>query len=111
MFCLGTIGYLVILAADGRDRIGRWGRTVSLWRTDRYGQPVTGRPGPGAVKPADVNTLASAGRRIGLISIVLALLVPLFIPGLRVNRMFPAHVNVFGPGRQRAGHRGRHLGP
>ena len=97
VFCLGTIGYLVILAADGRDRIGRWGRTVSLWRTDRYGQPATGRPGPGAVKPADVNTLASAGRRIGLISIVLALLVPLFIPGLRVNRMFPAHVNVFGP--------------
>jgi transglutaminase-like putative cysteine protease len=97
VFCLGTIGYLVILAADGRDRIGRWGRTVGLWRTDRYGQPVTGRRGPGAVKPADVNTLASAGRRIGLISIVLALFVPLFIPGLRVNRMFPAHVNVFGP--------------
>jgi hypothetical protein len=94
VFCLGTIGYLLILAADGRDRIGRWGRTVGLWRTDRYGRPAAG--GPGAVKPADVHTLASTGRRIGVVSIVVALFVPLFIPALRVNRMFPAHVNVFG---------------
>jgi TgpA N-terminal domain/Transglutaminase-like superfamily len=94
VFCLGTIGYLLILAADGRDRIGRWGRTVGLWRTDRYGRPAAS--GPGAVKPADVNTLASTGRRIGVVSIVVALFVPLFIPALRVNRMFPAHVNVFG---------------
>ncbi len=98
VFCLGTIGYLLILAADGRDRIGRWGRTVGLWRADRYGRPDAGRnPGPGSVKSSDVNTLASAGRRIGLVSIVVALCVPLFIPGLQVNRMFPAHVNVFGP--------------
>jgi transglutaminase-like putative cysteine protease len=94
VFCLGTIGYLLILAADGRDRIGRWGRTVGLWRTDRYGRPVS--RGPGAVKPADVNTLATTGRRIGVVSIVVALFVPLFIPALRVSRMFPAHVNVFG---------------
>ena len=97
VFCLGTVGYLLILAADGRDRIGRWGRPVGLWRADRYGRPDAGRtPGPGSVKPSDVNTLASAGRRIGLASIVVALCVPLFIPGLQVNRMFPAHVNVFG---------------
>ena len=98
VFCLGTIGYLLILAADGRDRIGRWGRTVGLWRADRYGRPAPdGRPaGPGSVKASDVHTLASAGRRIGVASIVVALCVPLFIPGLRVNRMFPAHVNVFG---------------
>jgi TgpA N-terminal domain/Transglutaminase-like superfamily len=97
VFCLGTLGYLLILAADRRDRIGRWGRTVGLWRTDRYGRPVGGGAvGPGAVKSADVHTLASTGRRIGVASVVLALLVPLFIPALRVNRMFPAHVNVFG---------------
>jgi hypothetical protein len=97
VFFLGTVGYLVILAADGRDRIGRWGRTVGLWRADRYGRPDTNRtPGPGSVKTSDVSTLASAGRRIGMVSIVAALCVPLFIPGLQVNRMFPAHVNVFG---------------
>ena len=97
VFCLATTGYLLILAADGRDRIGRWGRTVGLWRADRYGRPaVGGPPGPGSVKASDVHTLASAGRRIGVASIVVALCVPLFIPVLRVNRMFPAHVNVFG---------------
>jgi transglutaminase-like putative cysteine protease len=99
VFFLATAGYLLILAADGRDRIGRWGRTVGLWRADRYGRPDTntGRtPGPGSVKTSDVSTLASAGRRIGMISIVVALCVPLFIPGLQANRMFPAHVNVFG---------------
>jgi hypothetical protein len=99
VFFLGTAGYLLILAADGRDRIGRWGRTVGLWRADRYGRPdtSTGRtPGPGSVKTSDVSSLASAGRRIGMVSIVVALCVPLFIPGLQANRMFPAHVNVFG---------------
>jgi hypothetical protein len=98
VFCLGTIGYLLILAADRRDRIGRWGRTVGLWRTDQSGRPLAGRSNPGAVKPADVHTLASTGRRIGVVSIVVALFVPLFIPALRVNKMFPAHVNVFGHG-------------
>ncbi len=39
----------------------------------------------------------AAGRRIGAASIVVALCVPLFVPGLRGNRMFPAHVNIFGP--------------
>lgn len=97
VFFLGTAGYLLILAVDGRDRIGRWGRTVGLWRADRYGRPDTSRiPGPGSLKTSDVSTLASAGRRIGMVSIVVALCVPLFIPGLQVNRMFPAHVNVFG---------------
>ncbi len=112
VFFLGTVGYLVILAADGRDRIGRWGRTVGLWRADRYGRPDTGRtPGPGSVKTSDVSTLASAGRRIGMVSIVVALCVPLFIPGLQVNRMFPAHVNVFGPGGNGLGGGSGGIGP
>jgi hypothetical protein len=112
VFFLGTVGYLVILAADGRDRIGRWGRTVGLWRADRYGRPDTGRtPGPGSVKTSDVSTLASAGRRIGMVSIVVALCVPLFIPGLQVNRMFPAHVNVFGHGGNGLGGGSGGIGP
>jgi hypothetical protein len=112
VFFLGTVGYLLILAADGRDRIGRWGRTVGLWRADRYGRPDTGRtPGPGSVKTSDVSTLASAGRRIGMVSIVVALCVPLFIPGLQVNRMFPAHVNVFGHGGTGLGGGSGGIGP
>ena len=96
VFCLGTAGYLLILNAEGRERIRRWGRTVGLWRPDADRRPGYARA-PGAVRASDARSLAAAGRRIGLASIVVALCVPLFVPGLRVNRMFPAHVNIFGP--------------
>ena len=96
VFCLGTAGYLLILNADGRERIRRWGRPVGLWR-----DPAPSRPGypraPGTVRDTDARSLAATGRRIGAASVVVALCVPLFVPGLRVNRMFPAHVNIFGP--------------
>ena len=104
VFCLATAGYLLILNADGRERIRGWGRPVGLW-----GPGVSSRPGyagqntgkyaggPAAVRVSDARTLAAAGRRIGTASILVALCVPLFVPGLRVNHMFPAHVNIFGP--------------
>ena len=108
VFCLATAGYLLILNADGRERIQGWGRPVGLW-----GPGVSSRPGyagqdagryagkyaggPAAVRVSDARTLAAAGRRIGAASILVALCVPLFVPGLRVNHMFPAHVNIFGP--------------
>ena len=101
VFCAGTAGYLLILAADGRERIRLWGRTVGLWRADGHLRPGTQRPQrpqrPADTRPPDARSLATAGRRIGTASIVVALCVPLFVPGLRVNRMFPAHVNIFGP--------------
>jgi TgpA N-terminal domain/Transglutaminase-like superfamily len=97
VFCAGTAGYLLILAADGRERIRLWGRTVGLWRSDgiiRAGSPEP----PGTARTPDAaRSLTMAGRRVGMASIVVALCVPLFVPGLRVNRMFPAHVNIFGP--------------
>ena len=31
VFCLATAGYLLILNADGRERIQGWGRPVGLW--------------------------------------------------------------------------------
>jgi transglutaminase-like putative cysteine protease len=96
VFSLGTCGYLLILAADGRERIQRWGRTVSLWRADAYSRNGLSRA-PGRPRTSETRALASAGRRVGVASIVVALCVPLFVPGLRVNRMFPAHVNIFGP--------------
>ena len=98
VFCAGTAGYLLILAADGRERLRLWGRTVGLWRADGAVRPgLPGTPGsPGTARAPDARSLTMAGRRIGMASIVVALCVPLFVPGLRVNRMFPAHVNIFG---------------
>jgi len=105
-FCLGGAGYLAMLSVDGRERIRVWGRLVSLWRSaPRYGGPdgdgrldgdgrqaaprlVRGRrPGP------DTRALAAAGRRVGLASIVLALCVPLLVPGLHPSKLFSS-----GPG-------------
>jgi len=74
VFCLGGAGYLAMLSADGRERIRVWGRLVSLWRGTGAMAGRTNGP--------DTRVLAAAGRRVGLASIVLALCVPLLVPGL-----------------------------
>jgi transglutaminase-like putative cysteine protease len=91
VFCLGVMGYLLILGADGRERIRAWGRTVSLWRPGESGRRDTARA-------ADARSLATAGRRVGIASVVVALCVPLVVPGLRMTRLFPGHGNIFGSG-------------
>ncbi len=100
VFSLGTAGYLAMLSADGRERIRVWGRLVSLWRSSPLHDP-TGRRGPdpeaprGRIGPSasrgagpDTRALAAAGRRVGLASVVLALCVPLILPGLHANKLF-----------------------
>src|SRR5580693_34071 len=89
VFCLGTVGYLAMLSADGRERIRVWGRLVSLWRSGSlYDGP--GRAGADNLYPGtttgqqsdpvrridareqgpDTRALAAAGRRVGLASVV-----------------------------------------
>ena len=124
-FCLGGAGYLAMLSADGRERIRVWGRLISLWRpAPRYGgfQPAQdggagfdgpgalgGQPEPGArhrreggrgirVPGPDTRALAAAGRRIGLASIVLALAVPLIVPGLHPSKLFSSGPGIGGTG-------------
>ena len=122
-FCLGGAGYLAMLSADGRERIRVWGRLISLWRpAPRYGgfQPPPGDgaafdgapggpPEPGAghrreggrgfrVPGPDTRALAAAGRRIGLASIVLALAVPLIVPGLHPSKLFSSGPGIGGTG-------------
>jgi transglutaminase-like putative cysteine protease len=106
VFCLGMIGYLALLAADGRERLRVWGRLVTLWRGGREGR---GRPdGPEAREAQDAafgprggpNTkeLAASGRRIGLASVALALCVPLLVPGLKDHKVFGGHGTGLGSG-------------
>jgi transglutaminase-like putative cysteine protease len=112
-----------MLSADGRERIRVWGRLISLWRpAPRYGgfQPppgdgaafdgaLGGLPEPGArhrreggrgirVPGPDTRALAAAGRRIGLASIVLALAVPLIVPGLHPSKLFSSGPGIGGTG-------------
>jgi hypothetical protein len=77
VFCAGVVGYLGLLSADGRHRLRLWGRLVHPWRDE------TETMGP------DIRPLTAAGRRIGSAAVVLALSLPLLIPGLRQHRLFP----------------------
>ncbi len=70
LFVIGAVGYLFLLLADGRQRIGRWGRVVG----------TRGRSGVISPEP-----LSAMGRRIGLIALAAAVIAPLALPFLDEN--------------------------
>ena len=86
VFCAGMVGYLGLLSADGRHRLRLWGRLIHPWQDD------ADSAGP------DVRPLAAAGRRIGSAAVVLALALPLLIPGLKAHRLFAGDGNGKGGG-------------
>ncbi|MCU1675296.1 MAG: transglutaminase domain protein [Frankiales bacterium] len=79
-FVLAASGYLVLLAAEGRDRAERWGRSLPRRRdtvANGYGQ---------------------SGRRIGTAAVALAVFLPLVVPGLHANRLISNGDPGFGDG-------------
>jgi transglutaminase-like putative cysteine protease len=78
-FCIGVAGYLALLSSEGRDRIREWER-----------------PQPSANDTPDTRALAAAGRRVGFASVVLALFVPLVVPGLHMTRLFGGQPGIGG---------------
>jgi len=80
-FCVGIGGYLGLLSSEGKDRIREW-----------ESQDQSARNAP------DTKALAAAGRRVGFASIVVALILPLVIPGLHVTRLFGGQVGIGGHG-------------
>jgi len=64
-------GYLALLSSEARERIREWEH-----------------PNPSVNDEPDTRTLAAAGRRVGFASVVIALFLPLFIPGLHMTRLF-----------------------
>jgi transglutaminase-like putative cysteine protease len=90
VFCLGLIGYLALLAADGRDRLRIWGRVVTAWNVqDR--EPVAG-------DLVDTRALSAAGRRIGLAAACAALALPLLVPGVSLHDLLKTDSGNGGPG-------------
>ena len=81
VFGLGMAGYLAMLAVDGRERLRLWGRLVTVWH--RGQEPAVAQRGTPNTKE-----LAAAGRRIGVAAVVIALFVPLLVPGLRDHKLF-----------------------
>ncbi|PZG98022.1 transglutaminase [Streptomyces sp. NTH33] len=69
-FLVAATGYLMLLLAEGRDRISQWGRVFA------------GAPRPGA-REAGATAPGRTGRRIGALTLGIALAVPLALPAMQ----------------------------
>jgi transglutaminase-like putative cysteine protease len=70
-FLVAAGGYLMLLLAEGRDRLAQWGRVFGS------ASRSPGGPDTGAVAPA------RTGRRIGAVALGVALFVPLALPAMQ----------------------------
>jgi transglutaminase-like putative cysteine protease len=70
LFIPPAIGYILLLSAEGRSRLSRWGRRIS------------GVSHLDAAEPVEASALGQAGRRIGMTVIAIAALLPALLPTL-----------------------------
>ncbi|MFD3515066.1 DUF3488 and DUF4129 domain-containing transglutaminase family protein [Streptomyces sp. NPDC058657] len=89
-FLLAAAGYLLLLLAEGRDRLSQWGRVFGGSAPGRTRQSATGLETGGSAPLAPVRT----GRRIGALTLGVALLVPALLPTLNGGLLGGS-----GPGR------------
>ncbi|MEU5577914.1 DUF3488 and transglutaminase-like domain-containing protein [Streptomyces huasconensis] len=75
-FLLASAGYLLLLLAEGRDRLSQWGRV--------FGGPARapGRVSGGLDSGSGVIAPVRTGRRIGALALGIALVVPLALPAM-----------------------------
>ncbi|MEV0202777.1 DUF3488 and transglutaminase-like domain-containing protein [Nonomuraea sp. NPDC050691] len=105
-FVIAASGFLGLLLADGRERVGHWGRAVLVRRTTRAAapQPPPGARGQGRQVPeraretADTRGLRLSGKRIGFAAVVLAVLVPATLPSMEPVSFFTFGVGGSGSG-------------
>jgi transglutaminase-like putative cysteine protease len=69
-FVASACGYLVLLLAEERERLLRWGRPVSATDPSWHGDPAP---------------IRFSGRRAGIAALVVAVLLPLFVPGISAS--------------------------
>ncbi|MGW2374442.1 transglutaminase TgpA family protein [Kitasatospora sp. NPDC001683] len=63
-FCFAAAGYLVLLFAEGQDRVSRWGRVFR----------------GGARGTVTSNQVSLGGQQVGVLALALAMLLPVFLP-------------------------------
>jgi transglutaminase-like putative cysteine protease len=80
-FLVAAAGYLLLLLAEGRERLSQWGRVFG-------GAPRTPGGDPGAVAPI------RTGRRIGVVALGLALVVPAALPSMTGGLLDAARTGV-----------------
>ncbi|MEV0596452.1 DUF3488 and transglutaminase-like domain-containing protein [Nonomuraea cavernae] len=90
-FIVAALGFTSLLIADGRERVGQWGRAV-LVRRSRSVAPDKAR------NLADTRGLRLSGKRIGFAAIALAVLVPAALPAMEPVSFFTFGVGGSGSG-------------
>ncbi|MET8475031.1 DUF3488 and transglutaminase-like domain-containing protein [Streptomyces sp. NPDC006422] len=89
-FLLAAGGYLLLLLAEGRDRLSQWGRVFGGAGRAPGGSAPVQDGGRGALAPV------RTGRRIGAVALGLALVVPLALPTLDGGLLGPSGSGVRG---------------
>ncbi|MEU8248989.1 transglutaminaseTgpA domain-containing protein [Nonomuraea sp. NPDC048916] len=95
-FIVAALGFTSLLIADGRERVGHWGRAV-LVRRPRSVVPDKGR-GTAGQAAADTRQLRLSGKRIGFAAIALAVLIPAALPVMEPVSFFTFGVGGSGSG-------------
>jgi len=96
-FIIAALGFTSLLIADGRERVGHWGRAV-LVRRNRAARADS--RAEGAVRAtADTGGLRLSGKRIGFAAIALAVLLPAALPAMEPVSFFTFGVGGNGSGR------------
>jgi transglutaminase-like putative cysteine protease len=77
-FLVASAGYLLLLLAEGRDRLSRWGRVFGGAPRQNSGWAGPAGAAGGGAPTAPVRT----GRRIGVMALGIALVLPALLPSL-----------------------------
>ncbi|MFI6497545.1 transglutaminaseTgpA domain-containing protein [Nonomuraea typhae] len=96
-FIIAALGFTGLLVADGRERVGHWGRAVLVRRTRAATMPAPH-------ESADTRGLRLSGKRIGFAAIALAVTLPAFLPPLE-----PVSFFTFGVGGSGSGGKGNSI--
>lgn len=92
VFILGALGFTNLLLADGRERVGHWGRAVLVRRTRAVETPTV------RDATADTRGLRLSGKRIGFAAIGIAVLLPALLPPMEPVSFFTFGVGGSGNG-------------
>ncbi|WP_188192785.1 transglutaminase family protein [Nonomuraea sp. SYSU D8015] len=94
-FIVAALGFVGLLIADGRERVGHWGRAVLVRRSRVAASPSASR----TRTAADTSGLRLSGKRIGFAAIALAVLVPALLPTMEPVSFFQFGVGGRGTGK------------